>query len=157
MTTQSTGVSQSSQTIGSLSQPSATQSVKPESLPEVASRAAELFSEGRQGEATDLLNQTADSLPDALKEALHRRVSAALNQSLVPSGAMGLQGLYASPVEIGNALREINAAANAPAMPDTQGLTDAQKFEVYASIVDTRGNEAARQALAAGDTVILGL
>jgi len=38
-----------------------------------------------------------------------------------------------------------------------QGLTDAQKFEVYASIIDTRGNEAAQHALENGDTVVLGL
>ena len=157
MTTQTTGISQSSHNNSPLSQPTANQSVMPESLPETASRAAELFSQGRQGEATALLNQTTDSLPDPLKEALHRRVGGEVNQSLVPSGALGIQSLYASPVEIGNALREINAAANAPAMPDTQGLTDAQKFEVYASLIDTRGNEAARQALEDGDTVILGL
>ncbi len=40
---------------------------------------------------------------------------------------------------------------------ELQNLTDTQRHDVYASIVATRGNDAARNALTNGDRVILGL
>jgi hypothetical protein len=44
-----------------------------------------------------------------------------------------------------------------PKMPNTDGMTEKQKFDTYAKIVNERGNEKARKALKNGDAVILGL
>lgn len=123
-----------------------------------ATQVAALFQQGRQGEATALLTQAKQGQPQAIQEALDRMVSSRLGASLATPSSPGLQGLHASPAEIGNAIRQINEAGNGrPAMPDTEGLSTAQKFDVYASIVEIRGDQAARDALDGGDRVILGL
>jgi len=120
---------------------------------------AALLQQGRDGEATAILTQARQGQSQAMQDALDRMVSAKLRTSLdTPPSTPGLQGMYASPVEIGNTIRRINDAGNSrPAMPDTDGLTAEQKFDVYSSIVQTRGNQAARDALDRGDKVILGM
>lgn len=42
-------------------------------------------------------------------------------------------------------------------MPETQGLSEAKKYDVYSDFVKTRGNEKAQKDLAAGKRVVLGL
>ncbi len=123
-----------------------------------AQTVADLFREGRQGEATAALDAAREGQPQAVQDALDRMVAARLDMSLNPSPQLGAQTLFASPAEIGNTIRRVNdAGTNPPAMPDTTNLTDTQKFDVYSSIVETRGNQAAQDALANGDRVILGL
>lgn len=124
----------------------------------VASNVADLFRAGRSGEAVVALEAARQGQPQAVQDALDRMVSARLRSSLDPAPPLGLQSLYASPAEIGNTIRRINEAGNeAPAMPDTANLSDQQKYDVYSSIVQTRGTQAARDSLDAGERVILGL
>lgn len=124
----------------------------------VAGNVAELFRAGRSGEAVVALDAARQGQPQAVQDALDRMVSSRLRSSLDPSPPLGLQTLYASPAQIGSTIRRINeAGSNPPAMPDTASLSDAQKYDVYSSIVDTRGNAAAHDALERGDRVVLGL
>ena len=123
-----------------------------------AQTVADLFAAGRSGEATAMLNTAREGQPQAVQDALDRMVSARLDQSLNPSQPLGTQQFFASPADIGCTIRRVNdAGSNPPALPDTTTLTDAQKYDVYSSIVDVRGNQAAQDALANGDRVILGL
>ena len=123
-----------------------------------AQTVADLFQAGRSGEATAMLNTAREGQPQAVQDALDRMVGARLDQSLNPSQPLGTQQFFASPAEIGCTIRRVNdAGLNAPALPDTTGLSDAQKYDVYSSIVEVRGNQASQDALANGDRVILGL
>ncbi|MES9832511.1 MAG: type II toxin-antitoxin system RelE/ParE family toxin [Candidatus Thiodiazotropha sp. DIVDIV] len=55
-------------------------------------------------------------------------------------------------------IRQINEAGiNPPEMPDTSGLTEQQKFDVYSSIVQTRGDNTAQSDLRNGNSIIVGL
>jgi hypothetical protein len=124
----------------------------------VAGNVADLFRAGRSGEAVVALDAARQGQPQAVQDALDRMVSSRLRSSLDPAPPLGLQTLYASPAQIGSTIRRINeAGSNPPAMPDTANLSDAQKYDVYSSIVDTRGNQAAHDALERGDRVVLGL
>lgn len=121
-----------------------------------ADRIAVLLQDGRAGAATEVLRRTKHGQPQAVQDALERMVSARVGASLIPDQMEATS--TASPLEIGDALRRINAAASdRPRIPDTQGLSDEQKFDVYASIVESRGERAALAALDAGEAVILGL
>jgi len=142
----------------SASSPVAPLSVAPAANNATAANVAALLRQGRDGEATAMLTQAKQGQPPVMQEALDRMVSSQLSTSLDTPPASSLQSMHANPVEIGNTLRQINEAGNnRPAMPDTKGLTTEQKFDVYSSIVQTRGNLAARKALNNGDKVILGL
>ncbi|MCG8001815.1 MAG: hypothetical protein JAY99_20065 [Candidatus Thiodiazotropha lotti] len=124
----------------------------------VAQEVANLFRQGRQGEAVALLNNQKQGQPPAVQQALDRMVSAELQYSISPNSAHNSLDLLASPAEIGTAIRQINEAGNQPPeMPDTSTLSDQQKFDVYASIVQTRGDQAAQDDLANGNSVIVGL
>jgi hypothetical protein len=127
-----------------------------------ANTVATLFQQGYDGQATAMLAQAKQGQPPAIQDTLDRMVSSRLSATLNMPCAPSLQGMpqyaYADPVETGNAMRRIDdAGTGRPAMPVTMGLSAEQKFDVYASIVETRGNQAARDALAKGDKVILGL
>ena len=123
-----------------------------------ASTVADLFRAGRSGEAVATLEAARQGQPQAVQDALDRMVSTRLRSSLDPSPSLGAQTLYATPAEIGSTIRRINdAGSNPPSMPDTATLSDQQKYDVYSSIVETRGTQAARDSLDAGDRVILGL
>lgn len=122
----------------------------------IADEVVDLFRQGRQAEAVNALNSARQGQPQAIQDALDRMVSTRLGASLRPDF------LAPTPVfqvrDIADTLRRINQAGNAaPAMPDVSGLTEAQKFDVYSSIVATRGNQAAHTGLANGDRVILGM
>jgi len=133
-------------------------SAVPRDTAATAAQIAGLFQQGRHGEATAQLAQAKQGQPQAIQDALDRMVSSRLGASLSTPATTGLQDTYATPAEVGSAIRQINEAGNGrPAMPDTEGLSTAQKFDVYSSIVETRGNQAAGDALANGDKVILGL
>ncbi|MBW9263601.1 MAG: hypothetical protein K1566_14985 [Candidatus Thiodiazotropha sp. (ex. Lucinisca nassula)] len=124
----------------------------------VAQEVAKLFRQGRQGEAVAVLNTQKQAQPPAVQQALDRMVSAALQYSISPNSAHNGLDRFASPAEIGTAIRQINeAGSQPPEMPDTSTLSDQQKFDVYASIVQTRGDQAAQDDLANGNSVIIGL
>ena len=123
-----------------------------------AKQVANLFRQGRQGEAVALLNNQKQGQPPAVQQALDRMVSAELQYSISPNTVQNNQDLFASPAEIGTAIRQINdAGSQPPEMPVTSTLSDQQKFDVYASIVQTRGNQSAQDDLANGNSVIVGL
>jgi hypothetical protein len=124
---------------------------------EAAQEVANLFRQGRQGEAVALLNKQKQGQPAIVQQALDRMVSADLRYSISSRPSQADQGLFATPAEIGTAIRQINEAATLPEMPDTSTLSDQQKFDVYASIVQLQGNQAANDDLANGSSVILGL
>jgi len=127
-----------------------------------ANNVAALFQQGRDGEATAMLTQARQGQPQAIQDALDRMVSVRLSTSANTPSAQNAQDTsqytHANPVEVGSTMRRINdAGLDRPAMPNTTGLSVEQKFDVYSSIVQTRGNQAARDALNRGDKVILGL
>ncbi|MET0122704.1 MAG: hypothetical protein ABW124_16830 [Candidatus Thiodiazotropha sp. 6PLUC9] len=119
---------------------------------------ADLFSQGRQGEAVALLNSMKDGQPMVMQQAFDRMVSAKLQYSISTYDTQAMQTLTPSPAEVGTAIRLINAAGNnPPEMPNTTGLTEQQKFEVYSSIVQTRGDTTALNDLKSGNSVVVGL
>jgi hypothetical protein len=127
---------------------------------DVAREVAVLFDQGKQGKAVALFNYAKEGQPVAVQQALDRMVSANLQYTIIASVSQPLQTetVTPSPVEIGTAIRQINEAGNnPPEMPDTTGLTDQQKFDVYSSIVQIRGNQASQDDLANGNSVIVGL
>jgi hypothetical protein len=124
---------------------------------EAAQEVANLFRQGRQGEAVALLNNQKQGQPAVVQQALDRMVSADLRYSISSQPLQADQGLFATPAEIGSAIRQINETTTPPEMPDTSTLSDQQKFDVYASIVQLQGNQAANDDLANGNSVILGL
>lgn len=128
-----------------------------------AQTVADLFHAGRSGEAVATLEAARRDQPPAVQDALDRMVSSRLQSSLNPSLSPGLPSFGAqtpqgTPAEIGSTIRRINDAGNnPPSMPDTGNLSEQQKYDVYSSIVETRGTSSARDSLDAGDRVILGL
>jgi hypothetical protein len=146
----------------------------------VAGRVADLLSQGREQEATDLLNEARRGQPPAMQDALDRMVAARLsvmtatNPAARPlsglSPAAGASPLFSFPFGQPTALETIArvkaAGVNLPTTPElayvnergevTQ-LTKDQKFDAYASIVETRGNADAIADLRNGKRVILGL
>ncbi|OZG74154.1 hypothetical protein BTA51_03795 [Hahella sp. CCB-MM4] len=138
--------------------PSQSSALTADNYSETAGRVAGLMQSGRQGEAVALLNGATDGQPQAVQDAMYRMVSSKLGASISPEPFMLEQAQYATPVEVGNTIRQINeAGSNPPSMPNTDGLSDQQKFMVYASIVEVRGNQSAKDALADSESVILGL
>jgi hypothetical protein len=106
------------------------------------------------------LEQLRDGKPLVVQEALDRYVAAL--------GADSLRQLReaapdAASVRILDRLDSTTAAPRMPPQAASVGgmneapLTEAQRHDVYASMVYTRGNEAARTALESGDRVLLGL
>lgn len=144
--------------IGNASAPATSSTPIPADNATVAGNVADLFRAGRSGEAVVALDAARQGQPQAVQDALDRMVSTRLQGSLDPSPSPGLQSMYASPAEIGSTIRRINeAGSHPPSMPDTANLSDQQKYDVYSSIVETRGTQASHDALEAGDRVILGL
>ncbi len=145
--------------IGNASAPVVSSTPIPADNAAVAGNVADLFRAVCSGEAVkSRLDAARQGQPQAVQDALDRMVSTRLQGSLDPSPSLGLQSMYASPAEIGSTIRRINeAGSHPPSMPDTANLSDQQKYDVYSSIVETRGTQASHDALEAGDRVILGL
>ncbi|MEW8347864.1 MAG: hypothetical protein AB2687_06100, partial [Candidatus Thiodiazotropha taylori] len=80
----------------------------------VAQEVAKLFRQGRQGEAVAVLNNQKQAQPPAVQQALDRMVSAELQYSISPDSAYNGLDLFASPAEIGTAIRQINEAGSEP-------------------------------------------
>lgn len=121
------------------------------------------FRQGHDAEAMRLLAQARSNERPVVQEALDRYVSAGARPQLDQLNASGaLQG-----ADDQAALQRLRQASQPPRMPEYSqvanqpnelvGLTEAQKYDIYASMVETRGNQHARDALGTQDSVLLGL
>lgn len=150
---------------------------------ETANRVQALLNQNFTREALQLLERERNGQPTAVQEALDRYIaadSASRLQALRQPDALSVvDSLSLSPV-----LERLSSASNTPRFPtenetetsvqrekryrdhpglvrpttEPQMLTDSQQYDVYASIVMTRGTDAARAELANGQhRVILGL
>lgn len=125
-------------------------------IKERADEVAALFNTNRPADALALLERHRQGQPGVVQESLDRYVGTSAERSIAASAA-------APPNPSANeALRRLQDARTSeprfPAHTEMAALSDAQKYDVYASIAQTRGNAAADQALATpGQRVILGL
>lgn len=129
-----------------------------------ADRVIAQMQQGQHVQALRLLESEREGERLIVQEALDRYVSAGLRNEwdgIRRSGA--LQAAEHTPV-----LERLEQAAMPPRVPDYNGraanepnelvgLTSTQKFDVYASIVEARGNRAAVVALRNEESVLLGL
>lgn len=128
---------------------------------ESAQRVVALLEQNRAREALALLERERTGERLAVQEALDRYVAADGSRALATLRANGVPGELAPVVD------RLERASGAPRYPvvesqprgtdELRGLTEAQRYDVYASILQTQGNQAARTALTDGDRVILGL
>ncbi|WP_317852734.1 XVIPCD domain-containing protein [Xanthomonas sp. CFBP 8443] len=121
-----------------------------------ADRITTLFNANRSAEALALLEERRQNQPEAVQDALDRYVGVGASASI----ATHLHGA-ADPAATA-ALQRLQTAATAqprfPAQTQIATLSDAQTYDVYASIVQVRGNDAAHDALSrANERVVLGL
>lgn len=130
-----------------------------------ADRVIEQLQRGQHAEALQFLERERTDERPVIQEALDRYVVMGTRTELDQLHHSG--ALQAVP-ELTSALERLQQAAQPPRMPDYNGrdanapnelvgLTDAQKYDIYASIVETRGNQAARDALRDEESVLLGL
>jgi hypothetical protein len=149
---------------------------------ETANRVQALFAQNRAREATQLLEQERRDEPRAVQEALDRYVAKGSETQLTALRRPGALSAEDAAV-ISPSLQRLQTATAMPRFPSENEtetvqqrddryrlpgqvrpavepvtLTDAQQYDVYASIVMTRGNDAARTELGNGQQrVILGL
>lgn len=121
-----------------------------------ADRITALFNSNRSAEALALLEERRQNQPEAVQDALDRYVGVGASASI----AAHLHGT-ADPAAT-TTLQRLQTAATAeprfPAQSQMAALSDAQTYDVYASIVQVRGNDAAHDALSrANERVVLGL
>ena len=101
------------------------------------------LSRGSPTVASQLVDAYTMRQPAALRDAVERSVAAQLRDD----GTLRLPAVRGSVAE-GAALRRFdNVLSAAPAVPVTTGLSDGQKFDVYASIVRIDGTQPAQDAL----------
>ncbi|MBB5883986.1 MULTISPECIES: XVIPCD domain-containing protein [unclassified Xanthomonas] len=121
-----------------------------------ADRITALFNANRTTEALAMLEERRQHQPEAVQDALDRYVGVERSASI----ATHLQGT--SDPAATTALQRLQTAATAqprfPAQDQMSTLSDAQAYDVYASIVQVKGNDAAHDALARpNERVVLGL
>jgi len=129
-----------------------------------ADEVAGLFASGRSQEAVARLEQVRQGERPAVREALDRYVADAASEQLT---ALRQPGAVVDPA-MAPALQRLASASDAPRTPiysatagapnELAGLTSSQQYDVYASMVHTRGTQAAQDALGRdNERVILGL
>lgn len=121
-----------------------------------ADEIARLARQGQMIEGLQLLEQSRARQPPAIQEALDRYVAAFAGDRI------GAGGQAARSAGFGAALDRLDAARAAPRLPDhaaeVKPLSEAQQYDIYASIARVRGNDASARALdRAEERVILGL
>ncbi|MCW0388538.1 hypothetical protein NB722_003077 [Xanthomonas sacchari] len=121
-----------------------------------ADRITALFNANRPTEALAMLEERRQHQPEAVQDALDRYVGMDARASI----ATHLQGT--SDPGVTTTLQRLQTAATAqprfPAQDQMTTLSDAQTYDVYASIVQVKGNDAAHDALARpNERVVLGL
>lgn len=126
-----------------------------------ADRVIEHLQQGRGAEAFRVLEQERTGERLVVQEALDRYVAVGASVELDRMG--GQQAPEMAPI-----LGRLQQSTRPPRMPEYNdrdaaapnelvGLTQDQRFDVYASMVEVRGNRDAFDALRNGDSVILGL
>lgn len=131
-----------------------------------ANEVTALLRQGKSAEAFARLDTLREGERPAVQEALDRFVTQGARDQLANLARSGAANDPNTGAVNPNLLR-LEAARGDPRMPtnphgdpthsELHNLTDTQRHDVYASMVQTRGNDAARTALAGGDRVILGL
>ena len=118
-----------------------------------------LMQQGRTRDAAAHLETLRQDQPPVIREALDRYVAVRAETQLAALRQPG--GIPSADTEIVQPLLDRMAVTTRPprfpAPRETSNLSQAQQHDVYASIIGTRGNDAARDALATQDRVILGL
>jgi hypothetical protein len=123
-----------------------------------------LLNANQRVEAMRLLERQREGQPDIVQDALDRMVSYRGRDALGRMEADVIRSM--DPVSDPDAamvytnLGRLGLAAGQPRFPteaDVATLTDTQRYDVYASIIETRGNDAARESLRNGDRIVLGL
>lgn len=130
-----------------------------------ADRIVEMLRTNQGIEAMRLLEEQRRNQPPAVQEALDRMVARRGDEALALGGvrfdAQRLDPAANSDAAAINAgLQRLTAATGAPRVPteaEMAALPQTQRYDVYASIVEARGNDAARESLRNGERVILGL
>nr|WP_298122881.1 hypothetical protein [uncultured Pseudoxanthomonas sp.] len=130
----------------------------------VADRVIAQMRQGQPDQALHLLETERQGERRVVQEALDRYVSVGARAQI---DEIHQSGGLRSP-EFVLALERLRQAGQPPRVPDYNGreinqpnelvgLTNAQKFDVYASIVEARGSQAASDALQNEESVLLGL
>lgn len=130
----------------------------------VADRVIARMRQGQPDQALHLLETERQGERRIVQEALDRYVSVGARAQI---DEIHQSGGLRSPAFV-PALERLRQAGQPPRVPDYNGreinepnelvgLTTAQRFDVYASIVATRGSQAASDALQNGESVLLGL
>lgn len=130
----------------------------------IADRVIEQVRQGQHVQALRLLESERASERPVVQEALDRYVYAGARRDIDEARHSGaLQAPEFAPV-----LERLGQAGQPPRIPDYNGrdidepnelvgLTSVQKFDVYASMVEARGSQAAIDALQNEESVLLGL
>ena len=139
---------------------------------EAADRVIALLEQNRAREAMQLLAREREGERTVVQEALDRYVAAGARSQLAalqhPGAAPQGEGAF-----INTELERLRAAYGAPRFPvvevdaagerradrvdELRGLTPSQRYDVYASVIEVHGSQAAQDALNTSDRVILGL
>ncbi|WP_311240236.1 MULTISPECIES: XVIPCD domain-containing protein [unclassified Xanthomonas] len=121
-----------------------------------ADQISALFNANRSAEALEMLGERRQNQSEVVRDALDRYVGVASANAINTQQ----QGPI-SAADAGVLQRLQQSASSQPAIPpQTQmaALNDAQRYDVYASIVQVRGNDAAHDALSRpNERVVLGL
>lgn len=124
-----------------------------------ANEVVTLLRQGQAREAAARLDEIRKDQPAVIKEALDRYVAIRGEEQLTSLRRPGAVQTDDAPI-VQPLLNRMAGATRPPRLPEseeTQGLSQAQQHDVYASIAGARGNTAARTALEGTDRVILGL
>ncbi|WP_082559564.1 MULTISPECIES: XVIPCD domain-containing protein [unclassified Lysobacter] len=118
-----------------------------------------LLNRGQNREAAARLDALRLDQDAVVQESLDRYVAVRAQERLTalraPDALSGEDATALNPTL--ERLRGATAAPRFPTADETRELSQAQQYDVYASVIGTRGNQAARDALNGQDRVILGL
>ena len=125
-----------------------------------AREVADLLNRSQTRQAVERLDALRQGQELVLQESLDRFVAARARERLTALGAPG--AIAAGDAErVGSAIERLRASLGSPRFPadtETRNLSQTQLHDVYASVVASRGNQAARDSLDTnGERVILGL
>lgn len=124
-----------------------------------ANEVVALLNQGQNREAAARLDALRQDQGVVVQEALDRYVAVRAQDRLTalraPDALSAEDAATLNPTL--ERLRGATAAPRFPADTETQGLSQAQQYDVYASVIGARGTQPARDALNTQDRVILGM
>ena len=124
-----------------------------------ANEVVALLNQGQNREAAARLDALRQDQGVVVQEALDRYVAVRAPDRLpalrAPDALSAEDAATLNPTL--ERLRGATAAPRFPADTETQGLSQAQQYDVYASVIGARGTQPARDALNTQDRVILGM